>query len=114
MRYIVTFRKRYDQAGDSAENPSTLVDAADGVILDSEVVQEIEPAGLGVTDDLGGEPGSENANDDGFLAFGTESWIYEVADGREEEFINALRNSEVVLEFHEFDDEMIRKPFAEG
>lgn len=114
MRYIVTFRKRYNQAGQPADSPENLVDAADGVILDSDVVQDIQPAGLDVTDEMAGEPGSQNANDDGFLAFGSETWIYEVADGREDEFIAALRNSEVVLEFHEFEDEMIRKPFAEG
>lgn len=114
MRYIVTFRKRFDREGEPADSPASLIDPGDGVILGCEVVEMIEPAGLHVSDDLAGTPASESAEDDGFLAFGTESWIYEVADGREDQFIHALRNSEVVLEFHEFDDEMIRKPFAEG
>ena len=114
MRYIVTFRKRFDPQGEPADDPASLVDPGDGVVVDSEVVELIEPAGLHVSEDMAGEPTSESADDDGFLAFGTETWIYDVAEGREDEFIHALRNSEVVLEFHEFDDEMIRKPFAEG
>lgn len=114
MRYIVTFRKRFDAGGEPSDNPAALVDAPDGVIQGAEFVQILEPAGMHVAGDLAGEPDSESASDDGFLAFGSETWIYEVADGREDEFKAALLNSEVVLEFHEFEDEMIRKPFAES
>ena len=32
MRYIVTFRKRFDARAEPADNPASLVDAADGVI----------------------------------------------------------------------------------
>lgn len=114
MRYIVTFRKRFDAGGEPFDNPTALVDAADGVIEGAEFVQMTEPAGLHASEDLAGEPTSESANDDGFLAFGAETWIFDVTDGREDEFKEALANSEVVLEFNEFDDELIRKPFAEG
>lgn len=38
--------------------------------------------------------------------------MYDVADGREDEFRAALVNSQVALDFQEIDDEMIRKPFA--
>jgi hypothetical protein len=114
MRYIVTFRKRFGPGGEPADNPASLVNVADGVVQETEFVQILEPMGLHETEDFGGEPLSQSGDDDGFLAFGTETWIFEVTDGREDEFIHALRNSEVVLEFHEFEDEMIRKPFAEG
>ena len=64
--------------------------------------------------DIAGDPASESAEDDGFLAFGTETWLYDVADGREDEFKTALVASEVVIEFEEYDDELVRKPFAES
>lgn len=114
MRYIVTFRKRFDESGEPSDDPTSLVDAADGVIEGAEFVQILEPAGLHVAEDMAGPSDSQSADDDGFLAFGSEAWIFDVAEGREDEFTAALLNSEVVLEFHEFDDEMIRKPFAQG
>jgi len=42
--------------------------------------------------------------DDDFLALGTEVWEYEVADGREQEFIEALENSRMVLDYEQLDD----------
>jgi hypothetical protein len=44
--------------------------------------------------------------DDDFLAFGTEVWDYDVAEGRDDEFKLALANSEVVMEFEELDEEV--------
>lgn len=41
---------------------------------------------------------------DGFLAFGAETWIYDVAEGREDEFRHALVNSEAVLAVEEISD----------
>jgi hypothetical protein len=82
MRYKVTFRKRFTPKGTEADAPATLVDPAEGVILDSEIVEETQPAGLGVAEDLNEGTGSEESNDNGFLAFGTETWVYEVAEGR--------------------------------
>ena len=114
MRYVVTFRKRFGQDGEPADTPTALLDVDEGVIEDSEFVQVLEPAGLHETEDLAGAPTSQSADDDGFLGFGTETWMYDVAEGREDEFKLALVNSEVVVEFHEFDDEMIRKPYAES
>jgi hypothetical protein len=116
---MVTFRKRFDQSGEPADNPASLLDVSDGVIEDAEMMEIIEPAAVDVAEDINSDPSArtgalpQSSNDDGFLGFGTETWIYDVADDRDAEFRQALVNSEVVLDFHEFDDEMIRKPFAQ-
>ena len=107
MRFKVTYRKRFNREGEGADNPNSLVDAADGVILDSEIVEIIEPAGLGVAEDLNAGTGSEESNDNGFLGFGTETWVYEVAKGREQEFKDAVLESEVVLAIEEVPDESL-------
>jgi hypothetical protein len=111
-RYLVTYRKRFDAEGNPAEDPSLLLGVSDGVVEDAEYVETIEPPSLHASEDIAGEPTSESAEDDGFLAFGTETWVYEVAEGREEEFLHAVRNSELTLDVREFDDDLIRKPFA--
>jgi hypothetical protein len=49
---------------------------------------------------------SEDAleEDDDFLSVGSETWDYEVADGREDDFIAALQNSQMVMEYVRLDD----------
>ena len=74
---------------------------------DEELLEIIEPAGLGVAEDLNEGSGSEESNDNGFLGLGTETWVYEVADGREKEFTDALVESKVVLSFEEVPDESL-------
>jgi hypothetical protein len=107
MKYKVTYRKRFTPEGEPADDPSSLVDPEDGVILDREFVEIIEPAGLGVAEDLNEGSGSEESNDNGFLAFGSETWVYDVAEGREKEFTDALAESRVVLDFEEVPDESL-------
>ena len=99
MKYKVVFRKRYDQAGEPSDDPTALVSAADGVIEDAAFVERLEPPSTHNTGDM--------EEDDDFLAFGTETWTYDVAEGREQEFKDALVNSEVVLEFEEIPDESL-------
>ena len=70
MRYKVTFRKRFGADGEPADDPRSLVTPEDGVIEDEEMVEIIEPAGLGVAEDLNEGSGSQESNDNGFLAFG--------------------------------------------
>jgi hypothetical protein len=101
MRYKVTYRKRFTPQGEPADDPKSLVDPGDGVIDDAEFVEILEPAGLGVAGDLNEGTGSQNSNDDGFLGLGTETWVYDIAEGREQEFIHALVESQVVLDFEE-------------
>ena len=107
MRYRVTFRKRFGADGEPADDPRSLVTPEDGVIEDQEMLEIIEPAGLGVAEDLNEGSGSEESNDNGFLAFGTETWMFEVAEGREKEFTAALVESRVVLDFEEVPDESL-------
>jgi hypothetical protein len=107
MRYKVTFRKRFSPEGEPADDPRSLVDTVDGVIEDEEFVEIIEPAGLGVAEDLNEGTGSQESNDNGFLGLGTETWVFDIAEGREREFTDALIESKVVLDFEEIPDEAL-------
>ena len=107
MRYRVTFRKRFTPEGEPSDDPHSLVSPPDGVIEDEEFVEILEPAGLGVAEDLNEGSGSQESNDNGFLGLGTETWVYDVADGREDEFKAALVESKVVLDFEEVPDESL-------
>jgi hypothetical protein len=107
MRYRVTFRKRFSPDGEPADDPRSLVETVDGVIEDEEFIEIIEPAGLGVAEDLNEGTGSQESNDNGFLGLGTESWVFDIAEGREKEFTDALVESKVVLDFEEVPDESL-------
>jgi hypothetical protein len=107
MRYKVTYRKRFTPEGEEADSPHMLVDPPDGVILDSEIVEVIPPAGLGVAEDLNEGSGSQESNDNGFLGLGSETWEYDIAEGREQEFKNAVVNSKVALAIEEVPDESL-------
>jgi hypothetical protein len=109
MRYLVTFRKRFNERGEAGDDPTSLVSPADGVVLDKVSVdgERNAPPNLHV-----GEDANEAGEDDGFLTFGTESWIYEVADDRTDEFEQELRNSRVVLEFQQMEEEELIGPAA--
>jgi len=107
MRYKVTFRKRFTPEGEPMDNPRSLISPEDGVIEDEEFVEMIEPAGLGVAEDLNEGSGSQESNDNGFLAFGTETWVFAIAEGREKEFTDALVESRVVLDYEDVPDESL-------
>ncbi|HXS97208.1 MAG TPA: hypothetical protein VN736_21575 [Candidatus Limnocylindrales bacterium] len=107
MRYQVTFRKRFSPEGEPADDPKSLIDPEDGVIQDAEMIQILEPAGLGVAEDLNEGSGSQESNDNGFLGLGTETWMFDIAEGREKEFTDALVESQVVLDFEEVPDESL-------
>jgi hypothetical protein len=95
MRYQVTFRKRFNDRGRGSDSPQALLDLPDGVVLESEVVEEIEPDSVTV---------DEAMDEDSVEPFGSEIWEYVVADGRRDEFVNALKESSVVLEYDAIDD----------
>ena len=97
VTYRVSFRKRFNQQGEGADAPVTFLNMADGVILDSTVVETIEP------DNLHGEEDMEE--DDDFLSLGTEVWDFDVAEGSQQEFKDALVNSGMVMEFETLDEE---------
>jgi hypothetical protein len=107
MRYRVTFRKRFSPEGEPADDPRALVETVDGVIEDEEFIEIIEPAGLGVAEDLNEGTGSQESNDNGFLGLGTETWTFDIAEGREREFTDALIESKVVIDFEEVPDESL-------
>ncbi len=107
MKYKVTFRKRFTPEGEPADDPMSLVSAEDGVVEDAEFIEILEPAGLGVAEDLNEGTGSRESNDNGFLGLGTESWVFTIAEGREDEFKAALAESRVVLDFEEVPDESL-------
>ena len=105
MKYQVTYRKRFTATGEEGDNPSELVSPADGVILDKALVDRIEPPNQHVAGDA-----DEAGEDDGFLTWGTETWTYEVADERADEFEHELKNSGVVIEYQPMEDEELIGP----
>ena len=98
MRYRVVFRERTDSSGRPIERPPEFLDAqlSEGVVLDAAIVEREQPIALH-TDRM--------EEDDDFLSLQTEAWDYDVADDRQGEFVDALRNSEMVVEFERLGDE---------
>jgi hypothetical protein len=92
MRFRVTFMERTDAAGNPSERPPDYVEieAPDGVILDKAFVERDQPEAMHVEENL--------EEDDSFMSIGAETWDYEIADGREQEFIDAVRNSQMAME----------------
>lgn len=86
MRYKVTYRNRFNDRAEPADSPAEMVSVPDGVILDSEVVEMIEPASVHVAGDI---------------SAGT--WVYDVAGGREQEFKDAVINTEPVPDIEEIE-----------
>jgi hypothetical protein len=66
------------------------------VVIDARVAELMEPPSV--------HPQEVLDEDDNFLSLGTEVWEYEVADGREQEFEDALRNSRMVIDFETVDE----------
>jgi hypothetical protein len=93
MKYRVVFRERSDRAGDVADNPPSFLEPEldDETVLDAEFVGRLDPDSLHSSDSL--------EEDDDFLSLGAEIWEYDVADGKDEDFKNALLNSGMVMEF---------------
>ena len=99
MTYRVTFMERTNGAGQPSELPPDYVaiDLPDGVVLDKVFLDRTEPSALHSEESL--------EEDDSFLSVGSETWDYEVADGREDDFIAALKNSQMVMEYVRLDQE---------
>src|SRR3712207_4097671 len=95
--YRVTFRRRFNQDGDlGPEEPIQFLNVEDGVIEDCVFVERFRPEaehGMGRMEE-----------DDDFLAFGTEIWEFQIADGREDDFVGALGRSGQVIEYDEIDE----------
>lgn len=98
MTYRVTFAKRFTSDGEPSDiDPTKFLDLTDGIVLDQVLVGGLEPAsqhGQEVLDE-----------DDAFLGrAAAEVWEFEVADGRESEFVDALTNSGTVMEYDQMDE----------
>lgn len=98
MRYRVVFRERSNEDGSPVEDPSEFlnVDLADGVVKDAQIVSRGTPAGMH-------EDGLRE--DDAFLSLESEVWEYDVSDDRIDEFVAAMKNSEMVMEFEPLGEE---------
>ena len=99
MKYRVTFAERTDGFGNPTERPPEFVEPElmDGVVLDAVFVERIEPDAMHVQEVMD--------EDDSFLSIGTEVWEYDIADGRDREFTDALKNSQMVIEYETLEDE---------
>ncbi len=101
--------ERTNAQGKSSENPSEYVELelADGVVIDQVFVERIEPDSLHVQEVMD--------EDDSFESIATEVWEYDIADGRDQEFIDAMKNSQMVMEYEVLDDvEMIDNSSVKG
>jgi hypothetical protein len=98
MTYRVTFMERTGAKGQPSEFPPDYVEmeAPDGVVLDKTFVERTEPEALHGEEELD--------EDDSFLSVGSETWDYEIADGRQDEFLDALKNSQMAMECIPLDD----------
>ena len=100
MRYRITFMERTNASGAPSEKPSEYldIDVADGVVLDKVFVERTEPQAEHVEERL--------EEDDDFLSVGSETWDYDVADGRSDEFLAAVENSQMAIECVSLDEEV--------
>lgn len=98
MKYRVTFRKRFDQEGKGSDEPVALLNLPDGVIQDSAFVETFEPDSLHVEERM--------EEDDDFFPFGTEVWEFDVIDGRESDFEDAVKESGAAIEYDKLPDEI--------
>ncbi|MDQ2774479.1 MAG: hypothetical protein M3Y57_06065 [Acidobacteriota bacterium] len=93
MKYRVIFRERSDEKGEKADDPASFLDSEleDGVVIDAQRVGRTRPDAQHSSDVL--------EEDDGFLSISSEIWEYDVAEGKDQDFKDALQNSGVVMEF---------------
>lgn len=93
MKYRVVFRERSDRAGERVDDPPSFLEPEldDETVIDAVFVGRTEPDALHSSDLL--------EEDDAFLSLGSEIWEYDVAEGKDQEFKDALRNSGMVMEF---------------
>jgi len=97
MRYKVSFRKRFNVAGEAIDHPIQSLSLPDGVVEEALIVESEEPVNLHVEERM--------EEDDDFLSLGTEVWEFEIAPGREQEFLHALEISRTALEYEEVNGE---------
>ena len=97
MKYRVAFRERVNQEGEVSDDPPSFLKPQldDETVLDAVLVSRNDPDAVHVTESL--------QEDDAFLSVGTEIWEYDVAEGKDQEFKDALLNSGMVVEYELID-----------
>lgn len=93
MKYRVVFRERVGTDGEKSDDPASFLDVQldDETVLDARFVGRLQPDSQHNSDEL--------EEDDDFLSVTPEIWEYDVAEGHDRAFVDALRNSAVVIEF---------------
>jgi hypothetical protein len=93
MRYRVVFRERMSGRDGALENPVAFLQAnrSDEIVRQAVFVLRKDPEVRLSTDPF--------AEDEEFRGLGTHTWEYEVAEGKDQEFKDALLNSGSMLEF---------------
>ncbi len=99
MKYRVVFRDRSNAEGEKADDPASFLEAQlnEDIVISSTFVERTGPDSKHSSDII--------EEDDDFLSLGTEVWEYDVVEGRDQEFKDALLNSGMVMEFEELESE---------
>ncbi|HEY1755044.1 MAG TPA: hypothetical protein VGG72_06580 [Bryobacteraceae bacterium] len=98
MRYRVTFMERTGRAGNPSETPPNYleIEMAPGIVRDKTFVERDQPIAMHNEETL--------EEDDDFLSVGSEVWDYDIAGGREKEFLEAVQNTQMAIECVPIDD----------
>jgi hypothetical protein len=91
--------ERTDARGNPSEKPTDYLEleVPDGVVLDKTFLERDEP--------LAEHNEEQLEEDDSFLSVGSETWEYEVADGRDQDFMDALKNTRMAIECIPIEDD---------
>ncbi|MGH9559524.1 MAG: hypothetical protein ACRD30_09815 [Bryobacteraceae bacterium] len=83
--------------GEPSENPPEYLipELESGVVREAAFIERDKPTALHSQEVMD--------EDDDFLSVGAEVWEYDIADGREQEFIDAMKNSQMVLDYEPLD-----------
>jgi len=92
MRYRVLFMERTGADGERSEEPVNYLEPEleDGVVKEAVFIERTKPLAMHSQEVMD--------EDDNFLSVGSEVWEYDIEDGRDREFLEAAKNSQMVLE----------------
>ena len=90
--------ERTDGTGKPSENPAEYLipELEDGVVNEAVFIERSEPAGL--------HDEAQMEEDDDFLSVGSEVCEYDITDGRDTDFTDALKNSQMVIDYEVIDE----------
>jgi hypothetical protein len=98
MKYRVVFMERTNASGDPSENPTAYLipELSDGIVRDAQFIERDEPPSLHSEETM--------EEDDDFLSVASEVWEYDIEDTRSDDFENAMKNSQMVIDYEIIDD----------